>query len=44
MRIDVHHHLWDLGVRDQPWPLASGDPHIRTVVGTTAARRYGIAG
>jgi L-fuconolactonase len=19
MRIDAHHHLWDLGVRDQPW-------------------------
>ncbi|MFD7899811.1 amidohydrolase family protein [Streptomyces sp. NPDC059743] len=22
MRIDAHHHLWDLGVRDQPWTHA----------------------
>ncbi|MDQ1710486.1 MAG: hypothetical protein QOG49_1871, partial [Frankiaceae bacterium] len=19
MRVDAHHHLWDLRVRDQPW-------------------------
>ncbi|MEU3188227.1 amidohydrolase family protein [Streptomyces sp. NPDC006923] len=87
MRIDAHHHLWDLAVRDQPWTrdipvlrrtftagelrpaldrhaidatvvvaampvpeetpellaLASGDPHVRAVVGWTSLTDPGIA-
>lgn len=27
MRIDAHHHVWDLGVRDQPW--TAGLPPLR---------------
>ncbi|MEV6051945.1 amidohydrolase family protein [Streptomyces sp. NPDC052107] len=87
MRIDAHHHLWDLTVRDQPWTrdlpalrrnfttaelrpaldrnaidatvlvqtiavaeetpellaVASGDPHVRAVVGWTSLTDPGIA-
>ncbi|MFE4372223.1 amidohydrolase family protein [Streptomyces sp. NPDC056835] len=87
MRIDAHHHLWDLAVRDQPWTrdipalrrtftaaelrpaldrnaidatvlvqtiavpeetpellaLASGDPHVRAVVGWTRLTDPGVA-
>ena len=27
MRVDAHHHLWDLSVRDQPW--TAGMPALR---------------
>jgi L-fuconolactonase len=27
MRIDAHHHVWDLAVRDQPWTATL--PHLR---------------
>jgi L-fucono-1,5-lactonase len=31
MRIDAHHHLWDLGVRPQPWLVGEAlDPIART--------------
>ncbi|MFJ3825506.1 amidohydrolase family protein [Streptomyces nodosus] len=87
MRIDAHHHLWDLAARDQPWTrdlptlhrnfttaelrpaldrnaidatvlvqtiavaeetpellaVASGDPHVRAVVGWTSLTDPGIA-
>ncbi|MFC8078474.1 amidohydrolase family protein [Streptomyces sp. NPDC057307] len=87
MRIDAHHHLWDLAVRDQPWTrdipalrrsftadelrpaldrnavdatvvvqtvavpretqellaLASGDPHVRAVVGWADLTGPGLA-
>lgn len=29
MRVDAHHHLWDLGVRDQPWITGEAMSPIR---------------
>ena len=44
MRIDAHHHVWDLGVRDQPWTanLAPPAPLVRT--SASCARRCSPTG
>jgi len=36
MRIDAHHHVWDLGVRDQPW--TAGLPTLRRSFGLAELR------
>ena len=42
MRVDAHHHVGDLTVRDQP--STTGLPPLRAAVfGGTAARAYGLA-
>jgi predicted TIM-barrel fold metal-dependent hydrolase len=51
MRVDVHHHVWDLTVRDQPWttelpplPRSFGFAELcRHLQTRTAARAYGLA-
>src|SRR4029453_15645084 len=46
MRVDAHHHLWDLSVRDQPWTAgllalrrSFGIDHLRP-----ALRRHAVDG
>ena len=43
-RVDAHHHLWDLSVRDQPW-IDGDDRPIRrtfTVADLAAAAADGV--
>lgn len=46
-RIDAHHHLWDLAVRDQPWMTGDGMDPLRRNFGideyVAQARKNGIA-
>jgi L-fuconolactonase len=46
MRVDAHHHLWDLAVRDQPW--TAGLPPLRRSFGLDdlrpSLRRHGVDG
>ncbi len=46
-RIDAHHHVWDLAVRDQPWMTGDGMDPLRRSFGIdeyiAQARKNGIA-
>ena len=46
-RIDAHHHVWDLAVRDQPWMAGDGMDPLRRSFGIdeyiAQARKNGIA-
>lgn len=47
-RIDAHHHVWDLGIRDQPWIAGPSMAAIRRDFGVDdlrpAARAAGVSG